>query len=156
MKNDIWSKVLFGVCIIALVVLSGLLIGLPWIVDFAFSRPHLVGHDYTIHFLVLLYVTGVPAWAIVWQTMKLSKNVMIRQPFTKSSLLGIKKITLCAAFICVCYGVSAIFINYVDTYLLIELAIIIGATFMVTLIGAVLYKLVQVAMEIQEENELTI
>ena len=89
--------------------------------------------------MVLLYTKG------------LARNIMVREPFSISSQKYLKGISVCAAIIFVAYVVAAIVIGPSLSILIIA----IGA-FMVTLIGAILYKLVQIAIEIQEENELTI
>lgn len=156
MKDNLLSKFLYGLCIAALIVLTGIMIGLPWIVSEILKRPGFFVHDYYYEFLVLLYITGAAAWILVWYTKKLAKNVMKREPFSESSLKCLKVISLCAAFTCTCYLLSMLIINYRAVYLTIEVVTVIVGSFMVALIGGILYKLVQVAIEIKEENDLTI
>lgn len=151
MEDNLLSKFLYGLCIAGLIVLTGTIIGLPWILPEVLTRTTFYGLEHYKSFLMLLYLTGVPAWIILWCTKGLAKNIMARTPFSGSSKKYLKGISICA---------FAIFVGYVSAAFIIGpsmsvLIIAIGA-FMVTLIGSILYKLVQMAIEIQEENELTI
>ncbi|MGL4800110.1 MAG: DUF2975 domain-containing protein [Cellulosilyticaceae bacterium] len=156
MKDNFLSQFLYGLCILALGVLTVMLIGLPWLTQAFLARPSLSSQYYYYEFLVLLYITGAAAWVLVWHTKNLAKRVIKREPFTEGSLKNLKMISLCAAFVCLCYIVSMFFIQYRMLYLTIEVGTIIVGSFMVALIGSILYKLVQVAIELKEENELTI
>ena len=151
LKTDILSQVLYWVVVCGLGVATIALATLPWIVDFIFEGSifyQLVEH-YKI--LVLLYVTGVPAWIILWMTRRLAKNIIERDPFSMSSSQSLKVISICALFIFFCYFFTCIAVQATFGIIVIT----IGA-FMVALIAAILYRLVEIAVEIKEENELTI
>ena len=151
MEKNLLSKFLYGLCIAGLIVLTGVIIGLPWIVPRLLSRTTSYGENHYISFMVLLYGTGIPAWMILWYTKGLARNIMAREPFSKSSQKYLKGISICAGIVFIAYAVATFAIGPIISIIIIS----IGA-FMVTLIGAILYKLVQIAIEIQEENELTI
>lgn len=151
MKSDNLSKFLYGLCIAGLVVLTAMIIGLPWVVRWLVSRVDFYSETHTMRLLLLLYTTGIPAWIILWQTKSLAHNIIERHPFSHESKKNLKIISLCALVICVAYSIALLFIPVT-----ISMIVIIGGAFMVALIGAILYKLVDVAIEIQEENELTI
>lgn len=151
MEKNLLSKFLYGVCIAGLIILTGVLIGLPWIVPVILRRTTYDGTEYYRSFLILLYTTGVPAWITLWFTRGLASNIMAREPFSRSSQGYLKGISICAFIIFVGYTVAAFILGPSISILIIAIA-----AFMVTLIGAILYKLVQMAIEIQEENELTI
>ena len=156
MKDNFLSKFLYGLCVLALIVLTAILIGLPKIVPWLLDRPSFSSHYYYIELLALLYITGFAAWLLVWETKNLAVNVIKRTPFSHASLKYLKIISLCAAFICVCYLITMLFINNASIYLIIEVTTTIVGSFMVMLIGGILYKLVEVATENNEEHDLTI
>jgi hypothetical protein len=151
LKTDFLSKILYAVIIAGLIGLTGLILGLPWLIPLILKDSifySTVNHN---SILILLYVTGIPAWIILWLTRRLTKNIIKREPFSESSIFSLKGISICAIIIFICYFLASIFLS--ATLGIIVVAI---AAFMVSLISAILYRLVQVALEIQKENELTI
>lgn len=150
-KTDFLSKLLYWVAIAGILLASIALISLPWSVEIIFrgSAFYAVVKHYEV--LTLLYITGIPAWIIVWKTKGLAKNIMMRNPFSESSCRCLKVISVCSLFIFVCYLFTCMFLR--ATFGII---VITAGAFMVALIAAILYQLVVVAVEIKEENELTI
>ena len=150
-KTDFLSKVLYALIMLALVILTGVIIGLPWVIPFVLEGStfySVVNHNLIF---ILLYVTSIPTWVILWMTKRLAKNIIERQPFSESSVFSLKSISLCALTIFICYLFTCLFISAT----LGVIGITLGA-FMIALISAIIYRLVQVAVEIQKENELTI
>jgi len=151
LKTDLLSKILYVIIVFGLILLTGVIIGLPWVMPVLFKDStfySIVNHN---SILVLLYVTGIPTWIILWMTKRLAKNIIKREPFSDSSSVSLKTISICAIIVFLCY-------LYACFFLIATLGIIVitlGA-FMVSLISAIIYRLVQVAIEIQKENELTI
>jgi hypothetical protein len=151
LKTDSLSKVLYVIILLGLIALTGVILGLPWVMPVLFKDStfySVVNHN---SILVLLYITGIPTWIILWMTKRLSKNIIKREPFSDSSSFSLKVISICAIIVFICY-------LYACFFLIATLGIIVitlGA-FMVSLISAIIYRLVQVAIEIQKENELTI
>lgn len=150
-KTDFLSKLLYGMTIGGIITLTVILIGLPWLVEFIFLGSLFYEMVDKTTILGLLYITGIPAWVILWMTMKLAQNIIKRDPFCKSSVGSLKGISLCALFIFIGYAYTSFFIQKTFGILVITM----GA-FVVALIAAILYRLVQLAIEIKEENELTI
>jgi len=151
LKTDFLSKVLYALIVLALVILTGVIIGLPWVTTFILEGStfySIVNHTVI---LILLYVTSIPTWIILWMTKKLAKNIIKREPFSESSIFSLKGISICAIIVFICYLYACLFL--IAT--LGTIVITVGA-FMVSLISTIIYKLVQVAVEIQKENELTI
>ena len=101
--------------------------------------------------ITLLYVTGIPAWFIMRFTRGLAQNIISRNPFSKKSTFYLKGISICAFTVFVCY----LFTCFKVKATVAVVVITIGA-FVVALIAAILYRLVDLAIEIKEENELTI
>ena len=151
LKTDLLSKILYVIIVFGLILLTGVIIGLPWVMPVLFKDStfySIVNHN---SILVLLYVTGIPTWIILWMTKRLAKNIIKREPFSESSIFSLKGISICAIIVFICY-------LYVCLFLIATLGTIVitvGA-FMVSLISTIIYKLVQLAVEIQTENELTI
>ena len=150
-KTDSLSKILYAIILLGLIALTGVIIGLPWVMPVLFKDStfySIVNHN---AILVLLYVTGIPTWIILWMTKRLAKNIIKREPFSESSSFSLKVISICAIIVFICYLYACFFLSATLGIIVITL----GA-FMVALISAIIYKLVQVAVEIQKENELTI
>ena len=101
--------------------------------------------------ITLLYVTGIPAWFIMRFTRGSAQNIISRNPFSKKSTFYLKGISICAFTVFVCY----LFTCFKVKATVAVVVITIGA-FVVALIAAILYRLVDLAIEIKEENELTI
>ena len=151
LKTDSLSKLLYVIILLGLITLTGVIIGLPWVMPVLFKDStfySIVNHN---SILILLYVTGIPTWIILWMTKRLAKNIIKREPFSDSSSFSLKVISICAIIVFICYLYACFFL--IATLGII--VIILGA-FMVSLISAIIYRLVQVAIEIQKENELTI
>lgn len=151
LKTDSLSKILYVIILLGIIALTGVILGLPWVMPVLFKDSTfyaIVNHN---SILVLLYVTGIPTWIILWMTKRLAKNIIKREPFSDSSSFSLKVISICAIIVFICYLYACFFL--IAT--LGTIVITLGA-FMVSLISAIIYRLVQVAIEIQKENELTI
>ncbi len=151
LKTDSLSKVLYAIILFGLIALTGVIIGLPWVMPVIFKNStfySMVNHN---ALLVLLYVSSIPTWIILWMTKRLAENIIKREPFSESSSFSLKGISICAIIVFICYLYTCIFLSAT----LGTIVITIGA-FMVSLISAIIYRLVQVAIEMQKENELTI
>lgn len=151
LKTDLLSKILYVIIVFGLIALTGVIIGLPWVMPVLFKDStfySIVNHN---SILVLLYVTGIPTWVILWMTKRLAKNIIKREPFSESSIFSLKGISICAIIVFLCYLYVCLFLSAT----LGTIVITVGA-FMVSLISTIIYKLVQLAVEIQTENELTI
>jgi hypothetical protein len=151
LKTDFLSKVLYVIIILAIATLTGVIIGIPWIIPFVLEGStfySIVNHNVIF---VLIYITSIPTWIILWMTKRLAKNIIKREPFSESSTFSLKGISICALIIFMCYLCTCLFVSAT----LGVIGITLGA-FMVSLISAIIYRLVQVAVEIQKENELTI
>ena len=151
LKTDSLSKVLYVMIILALVILTGVIIGLPWVTKFVLEGSTFYSIINHTEILVLFYITGIPTWIILWMTKILSENIIKREPFSESSMFSLKSISICALIIFMCYLCVCLFLSAT----LGVIGITLGA-FMISLISAIMYRLVQVAVEIQKENELTI
>lgn len=150
-KTDFLSKLLYWITIGGILLATIVLITLPWCVEVIFrdSAFYAVVKHYQV--LVLLYITGIPSWLILWKTRGLAKNIMMRNPFSGSSCKCLQVISMCALFIFVCYLFTCIFLR--ATFGII---VITAGAFMVALIATILHRLVVIAIEIKKENELTI
>lgn len=151
LKTDFLSQLLYWIVVGGIVGLSIALAVLPWVLEIIFKGSAFYAEVPHYKILALLYITGVPMWIILWMTKKLAKNIIVRDPFSQSSCLSLKTISICALIIFGCYLFTCIFVK--ATFGIIVITI---GTFGVALIAAILYRLVGVAIEIKEENELTI
>ena len=151
LKTDSLSKILYVTILFGLIALTGVIIGLPWVMPFVFKESIFYSTVNHTAILILIYVTGIPTWIILWMTKRLAKNIIRREPFSESSIFSLKGISICAVIVFVCYLYACLFLSTTLGTIVITLG-----SFMVSLISTIIYKLVQVAVEIQKENELTI
>ncbi|ONI44818.1 hypothetical protein AN641_05950 [Candidatus Epulonipiscioides gigas] len=155
MKDYLTCKFLHYVCIIGLVILASLIIMLPKIVPIVING---VNGDiaYATPLMILLYINGMLGWVLLWNTKELAKNVIILKAFSQNSLSRVRIISLCSLSICICFTLSLIIVDYSALNLAIPAYLMICSGFMVSLVASVIYKLLKVAINLQEENDLTI
>jgi hypothetical protein len=151
LKADFLSKILYVIISLGLIILTAVIIGLPWVMPIIFNESTFYSIVNHTSILILLYLSGIPTWIILWMTKKLAENIIKREPFSDSSIFSLKCISICSIFVFICYLYTCIFLSAT----LGTITIAVGA-FMVSLISMIIYKLVEVAVEIQRENELTI
>jgi hypothetical protein len=151
LKADFLSKILYVIISLGLIVLTAVIIGLPWVMPIIFNESTFYSIVNHTSILILLYLSGIPTWIILWMTKKLAENIIKREPFSDSSIFSLKCISICSIFVFICYLYTCVFLSAT----LGTITIAVGA-FMVSLISTIIYKLVEVAVEIQRENELTI
>lgn len=146
----------------AVVILLGLIVlGLCLIVLPAGIRSELKGDfDYGAIFAGL-YVPAIPFFFALHQTLKLLNNIGRNKAFSKSSVRALKNIKYCGLVISGLFALGMPYIFYVadrDDAPGVALIgfIIIGASFVVATSAAVFQRLVQNAVDIKEENDLTV
>ena len=74
LKTDSLSKILYVIIILALVILTGVIIGLPWVARFILEGSTFYSIVNHTAILILLYITGIPTWIILWMTKRLAEN----------------------------------------------------------------------------------
>ena len=84
-------------------------------------------------------------------TKNLAINIIKRDPFSDRSVTSLRAISLCALFIFFCYLFTCVFVK-----MTLGMLVITAGAFLVALIAALLYRLVELAILIKEENDLTI
>lgn len=150
-KENFFSKLLYFIVLIGIVIMTAVLIGLPKIMPIIFKNSvfySIVNHS---QLLIMLYITGILALIILFMTRRICINIINRQPFSESNIFSLKVISICSCSIFLCY-----------LYMCIFMALTLGtftitiAAFMIGLVSAILYKLAEVALDIKKENELTI
>lgn len=111
--------------------------------------------------IIGMYATAVPFFIALWQTLKLLGNIDRGQAFSPSSVTALRNIKRCAATIAVLYvgGVPLLvpIAEAEDAPGLVVIGMAIAsAPLVVAVFAAVLQKLLQHAMEIKSENDLTV
>jgi hypothetical protein len=114
-------------------------------------------------FMIMIgaYITAIPFFIALWQTLKLLSYIDRNKAFSKLSIRALRNIKYCAITIAVLYvgGVPLLYpIAEADDapgLILIGMAIAC-APIVVAVFAAVFQKLLQSAMEIKSENDLTV
>lgn len=126
--------------------------------------PALIFFDRTGYYrpiLISMYVTVVPFFIALYQTLKLLSYIDANKAFSGASIKALKIIAYCATIVGVLYALGLPYIYYVadldDAPGVMAIGLIItGASFVVATFAAVCKKLVQSAKDIQTENDLTV
>ena len=149
------AVIMLGIPVAALSVLL-----LPWIArDAAQSSIRMAYVIYGI--LILMYISVVPFFAALYQGFRLLGYIDSNKPFSELSLKSIQKIRSCAAAISIIYLFAMPLF-----YIVAEIddapgVILVGMIFVfapltVTVFAAILKKLLKNAIDLKNDNELTI
>lgn len=151
LETNFLSQLLYWIINVGIAAMGFAIVALPWVVDKIFSGSTFYRLVPRSKLFFLLYVTSIPAWVILWMTRRLAKNIIERDPFSKSSTKSLKVISICALLIFLGYFLTCVLVQATFGFIVVTVG-----SFMVALIAAILYRLVDLAIEIKEENELTI
>ena len=149
--------VLRGVVIlIGLIILAICVLGLPRAIDAELSGDF----DYGPIFIGL-YIPAIPFFIAIQQTLKLLDYIDKNKAFSELSVKALNTIKYCALAISGLFALGMPYIFYVadrdDAPGVAALGfVIIGASFVIATAAAVLQKLVQNAVDIKSENDLTV
>lgn len=151
------------VIIMGIPVLALCIFGLPQIGILAFGHAT---DGATLGYIVLsmlfvMYVSTVPFYIALYQTLKLLSYIDKDQAFSGLSVVALKKIKNCGKLICGLYVLILPLVYIVAEWddapgLILIGMIIIGASFAVAVFASVLQRLLQKAIDIKEENDLTV
>ncbi len=116
-----------------------------------YYRPILLG----------LYVPAIPFFVALYQAMKLLKHIDSKAAFSDTSVTTLKNIKYCAIVISALFALGMPYIYYVadrdDAPGVVAIGlVIVGASIVIATFAAVLQKLIQNALEIKSENDLTV
>ncbi|QPA32685.1 DUF2975 domain-containing protein [Thermaerobacillus caldiproteolyticus] len=155
-RSTLFLKI--AVFIIGTPVLALCIFGLPWLAN----NP--VNPDYAhilYPILIIMYVSVIPFFVALYQAFKLLSYIDKNKAFSEISVKSLNKIKYCAITISGLYVVGMPFF-----YILAELddapgiiligLVVIFASMVIAVFAAVLQRLLQEAIDIKSENDLTI
>jgi hypothetical protein len=149
-KSNLWVSIMNFIVILFMVLLLFTLAALPFIVD---KYLGIAGSQIqnTLLLKIFLYMSAVPFMVLLVMIKKLVNNIFKKIPFSRSSILALNVISICAFVDFLLYAIGTIII--IKNLLSLILTI---AAFMVGLTSLILSQLVRYAMELKQENDLTI
>lgn len=113
-----------------------------------------------IPFLIIAWILAIPIFIALYQTLKLLKYIDIGKAFSERSIKALQNIKLCAIiFSIILIGLAIIAITIAeitDPPIMLVSFIITFITSVIYLFAAVLQRLIQNAIDMQKENELTV
>jgi ABC-type multidrug transport system fused ATPase/permease subunit len=129
---------------------AAIIISLPTTLKWCFANlVWSAGENYWF-LLVFLVVTGVFSLVMVYELRRIFHNISSRKPFQQQNAISLKRIATMALFISIAYIIKIFF--YISF-----LTIIIAMAFLVFgLAGLVFSEVFRQAVEVKEENDLTI
>lgn len=111
--------------------------------------------------VTVLYVSTIPFYLALFQALKLLSYIDKNEAFSELSVIALKKIKKCAITISVLFVVISPFVFMIAEWddapglVLINL-VIVGASLVIGVFAAVLQRLLQQAIDIKSENDLTV
>jgi hypothetical protein len=147
------AVILIGIPVLALCVL-----GLFWLPSHP-ANPNYASIIYPV--IIGIYLSAVPFFAALYQALKLLSYIDKNKAFSQISVNALKKIKYCANIISILYVVVLPFVYLVaekdDAPGLILMGMVpIFASMIVAVFAAVLQRLLQEAIDIKSENDLTV
>ncbi|SOC44787.1 DUF2975 domain-containing protein [Salinicoccus kekensis] len=111
--------------------------------------------------LIVMYITIIPFFFALYQTLKLLGFIEKDQAFSRLSVTALKKIKNSAKVISILYLVILPLVYIVAEWddapgLVLVGMVMVGAPFAIAVFASVLQRLLQSAIDMKEENELTI
>jgi hypothetical protein len=148
----------FGLILIGIVVLALCIFWLPLIAEFfASNAPEFAYLQYPV--LIGIYLTTLPFYFSLYQAYKLLKYIDQEHPFSRLSVTALKYIKISAIIIGILYVVGLFFLDFQGAgqpgISLLGL-VIAFASAVISVFAAVLQELLEKAIELKEENQLTI
>jgi hypothetical protein len=149
-KRSFWLYLMNILVILFIVLIVIILIMLPFVVD---KYSEITGKQInnTLLLKVFFYLTAIPFTVLLIMVKKLINNILHKDPFCLTSITALNIISICAFIDFILYAIGTAII--LKDLLSLTLTI---AAFMLGLTGLILSQLVKAAMEIKQENELTI
>ncbi len=141
-----------------------IILGLTVLSFCVFYLPQLIGYIEPGGYdpiLLGIYLPGIPFFFALYQTLKLLNLIDTNKAFSDLSVKALKNIKYCAIIISALYAAGMPYVFYVadkdDAPGVVAIGlVIVGASFIVAVFAAVLQKLLQNAIDIKQENELTV
>lgn len=144
-------------------VLGLCIFGLPRLANLAFhhaAKGETLGYM-VLSILVVMYISAIPFYLSLYQTIKLLTYIEKDQAFSQVSVIALRKIKNSAKVISGLYVVILPFVAMIAEWddapgLTLIGLVIIGASFAVAVFASVLQRLLEKAINIKEENDLTV
>lgn len=131
---------------------------LPWMAsDTASTYPEYAHLQYPV--LIGLYLTAIPFFFSLYQALKLLHHIDHQKAFSLRSVKVLNHIKSCAVIIASLYVIGSVFLfaqNALHPGIALVGLAIIGTTIVLAVFTAVLQMLLEEALEIKSENELTV
>jgi len=128
----------------------GILITLPYVLRWYMNALSLTSSENYNFLLGFLYITGVVCLVLVNEIRKIFKTLNRRNPFMLDNVKSLNRVGVACFIIAAAYLVKIFFYNSVLTAIITMVFIIAG------LFSVVLAEVFRQAIEVKEENDLTI
>ena len=143
---------------LAIIVLALCVFWLPWQANyFAETYPEYTHLQYPI--LIGIYISASPLFFAFYQAYKLLVYIDQNEVFSEQSVRSLKFIKLCGLMISVWYLIalfSLISQNAMNPGFFLMAVVIIFASLVIGIFASVLQKVLQKAIDIKSENDLTV
>lgn len=152
-----------AVIFIGIPVLALCIFGLPKIGIVAFAEAKKGAQLAYVVFgiLAIMYISAIPFYFALFQALRLLSYIDKNQAFSQLSVIALRKIRNCAIAISGAYVVALPLIYVIAEWddapgLIVIGMVIVGASMVIAVFAAVLQRLLQEAIAIKSENDLTV
>ncbi|MEJ0002127.1 MAG: DUF2975 domain-containing protein [bacterium] len=122
------------------------------------------GHPTTLlahPLLIAMYITVIPFMVALYQAFKILLYIDQKKAFSEFSIKALKNIKICAYVISGIYFLSLpLFMRFAESEdapgVMLMGLVLVGAPLVIAVLSALLQKLVQSAMDLKAENDLTV
>jgi hypothetical protein len=147
-----------AVFLLASPAIAFILLGLPYLIQNPFNTTY----AHILYPIVIgISLTMIPFFFALYQAYKLLHYIDKRQAFSQISVSALKKIKCCAWFISGIYIVILPFLYFVAKLddapgIMVIGMVVVFASFLIAVFAALLQRLLQEAVDIKTENDLTV
>lgn len=127
-----------------------MVLGLPIILKICFDDYSWTAGENYWFLLVFLWITGVLYFGVVYELRKMVVRLIHREPFMRENVDSLKRIAVLALLISAMYVIKIVFYISFLTVIVTMMAVLIG------LFALILAEVFRQAIEVKEENDLTI
>lgn len=125
-------------------------IGLPFLLRWYMDKIYIISGENYAFLMIILYITGLPALSIVRDLREIFRTINRHNPFMMDNVHSLRRIAAASFVISFAYIFKIIFYNSFLTIIITMLFVIAG------LFSVILAEVFKQAVEVKEENDLTI
>lgn len=127
-----------------------IMVSLPVSLEWCFDRYTWADRENYTFLLVFLFITGLLCLMIIWELRRMLVTLNQREPFKRENVSSLKNIAALALLISLAYVIKIVFYTSFLTIIIAMVFLIMG------LFALILSEVFRQAVDVKEENDLTV